>query len=466
VNSLIDQLEADLQGLADSAPPSVAIGDVHRRISRRRRRSGYRRAAAVTVCVTVLVGGLVLLNGREPRSTGTAPDSTSSDDDAGSVDATAPLRVGGAHLPDRGADFVGAEDPPLVSMPAGRWTVSHFDDTTTAHDRLVIVDSIKGFAGGSFAVLPASDSAHLSTGTNLAGDGINGIMTGDSDSFRWIEWHVGDHLLSAHARDLTRADALSIVKSISIEPDGSVVASSVPAGLVALPATETTNLNRYVEYEWTSADPTRTIGVTLQPGGNLGVELAAGSEPPPISFGGRTAYVTNDGMGVVLVDGFWVWSIGGTGFPTSADFLFDAARMATTYRAAWEAELSGHVVLPSERPQQVAEIVRDIPLPPGFDLDTLANEDTAKERYQLIAEVTSAVWCAWAGRWDAALTAGDTDAAKIAASAIGSSRSWHSLNEIVDQGDWAEAVWEDSTRVTNGDRTVIAEAGSGLGCGS
>jgi hypothetical protein len=121
-------------------------------------------------------------------------------------------------------------------------------------------------------------------------------------------------------------------------------------------------------------------------------------------------------------------------------------------------------VLPSQRPEQVADILSDIPLPAGFDIHTLTDSTHPKVRYQLIAEVTSAVFCAWAGLWDAALTAGDTDAANGFAATIASSRTWHALNEIADQGGWAEVMWDYSARVASGDRSVIAELAGGVGC--
>jgi hypothetical protein len=76
------------------------------------------------------------------------------------------------------------------------------------------------------------------------------------------------------------------------------------------------------------------------------------------------------------------------------------------------------------------------------------------------------VWCEWASRWDAALTAGDAAAAQTAAAAIASSTGWQALLTIDSQGGWSDVMWEYSARVTNGDRSVVAAAASGLGCSS
>jgi hypothetical protein len=265
---------------------------------------------------------------------------------------------------------------------------------------------------------------------------------------------------------MTEADALAITSAIARNPDGSLTISSVPAGMVALTDPELSNATRYVEYQWKSPDQSRTIGLTLQPGGDIGVEIPADgtTNASPINFDGKPAYLTNGGMAVVQLDGFWVWTISGVGYTDSAGFLADAQHVITTDAVSWEAELAGHAVLPSQRPEQVADILSDIPLPGGFDTHPLTDSTHPKVRYQLIAEVTGAVFCAWAGLWDAALAAGDTNAANGFASTIASSRRWHALNEIADQGGFAEVMWEYSARVARGDRSVIAELPGGLGC--
>ena len=128
--------------------------------------------------------------------------------------------------------------------------------------------------------------------------------------------------------------------------------------------------------------------------------------------------------------------------------------------------LAGHTVLPTERPQQVATMLADVPLPPGFDVSALASADRALDDYQLVAEVTGAVWCEWASRWDAALTAGDDAAAHTAAAAIASSTGWRALLAIDSKGGWSSVVWEYSARVADGDRSVVADSKGGLGCSS
>ena len=430
--------------LAESRPRSVTP-----------RRTVAIRATASMVAAAAVVGCLVLLTRRDASSTVNAPEAetTTTSQPTGTV-------IGG----DATGAFVGAEAPPLFSMPLDGWSVSYFDDTTTARDRFVAVNSVQGFAGGSFVVLPATSNGQVTSGTDLQPQGIDGLVLGTGDNFRWFEWHIGDQVLSAHARHITEADALALVKSIVVGTDGSVTVSAPPAGMVVLPDSQMGNLTRYVEYHWTNADKSKTIGITMQPGGDLGVQGVDQGGYQPTTFGGRPAYLASGGMAVTLLDRFWVWSIGGEGYTTSDEFLADALAITKTDEATWRSELSGHAILPSERPTQVADILSDIPLPTDFDTAHLTDSGIAKVRYQLVAEVTSAVWCAWVQKWDAALTAGDTAVAADAAAAIASSKTWHSLTEIANQGGWSEVMWRNAQRVADGDRTVAAEAASGEGC--
>ena len=420
------------------------------------RRTVAIRAAASLVAAAAVVGCLVLLTRRDASSTVSAPDADTgtTSQPAATIDQT-----------DATGAFVGAEDPPLFSMPLDGWSVSYFDDTTSARDRFVAVNSVQGFAGGSFVVLPANSNGQVTSGTDLKPQGIDGLVLGTGDNFRWFEWHVGDQVLSAHARHISEADALALVKSIVVGADGSLTVSAPPAGMVVLPDSQIGNLTRYVEYHWTNADKSKTIGITMQPGGDLGVQGVDQGGYQPTTFGGRPAYLASGGMAVSLLDRFWVWSISGEGYTTSDEFLGDALAVTTTDEATWRSELAGHAVLPSERPAQVADILSDIPLPTGFDTARLIGSGIAKVRYQLVAEVTSAVWCAWVQKWDAALTTGDTAGAADAATAIASSKTWHSLTEIASQGGWSEVIWRDSQRVADGDRTLAAEAASGGGEG-
>lgn len=126
-------------------------------------------------------------------------------------------------------------------------------------------------------------------------------------------------------------------------------------------------------------------------------------------------------------------------------------------------------VLDAERPDAVAGILADIPVPEGFDPSTIASSELS--RYHLIADVTGTVTCAWIEQFRSGRAAGDAAAVTQAQEALGTARDWTALREIVDEGDWSEAVWDYADVVVAGaptsrDDELLANAlEGGLGCG-
>ncbi len=115
----------------------------------------------------------------------------------------------------------------------------------------------------------------------------------------------------------------------------------------------------------------------------------------------------------------------------------------------WLSAMPASVVLPAETQRTIDEMLADIPLPDGFDRDSL-RAGAARERYQLGARVSGAVTCAWIEQW----LAGDAADRSEAAAALASSREWNILLEMRSDGDYPAVVWEYAD-VVNGDGTVM-----------
>ena len=99
----------------------------------------------------------------------------------------------------------------------------------------------------------------------------------------------------------------------------------------------------------------------------------------------------------------------------------------------------------------VAEMLSDIPVPVGFDPSGLT---ATGERYQVGAQVVSAVTCSWIDQWVVATAAGDTELADIAVAALSTSREWSILIEMESQGGYSGVVWEYADAIA-GDGTVV-----------
>ena len=138
----------------------------------------------------------------------------------------------------------------------------------------------------------------------------------------------------------------------------------------------------------------------------------------------------------------------------------------------WLGAMPESAVRPSGRPAAVDEMLADVPLPPGLDLQALrAGTGAVRDRYQLGAEVTGTVTCAWIGRWLDARAAGDGATARGAVAAMATSRDWAVLRAMDADGDYPEVLWQlaDAMRtnapVPAGRKMAVAETyRASLGC--
>jgi len=130
---------------------------------------------------------------------------------------------------------------------------------------------------------------------------------------------------------------------------------------------------------------------------------------------------------------------------------------------AWLDAMPESVVKPDERADAVDEIVADMPIPPGVNLEALKSDAGALERYQLVAETTSAVACGWLDQWAAAYKGGDAAAEAEATAALQSSHQWAALKEIQHQGGYSAVVWEIADWVKNDQREYLLGTGVSSG---
>lgn len=116
---------------------------------------------------------------------------------------------------------------------------------------------------------------------------------------------------------------------------------------------------------------------------------------------------------------------------------------------AWLAAMPAEVLRPTARSAAIAQMLRDIPVPPGFDASTLRfrgmpvrpgsngngsalqSESALTDRFMLAKSVTGAVACGWLQRWLSATRAGDAAAAQEAVDAMAAARHWPVLLQMV-----------------------------------
>lgn len=193
-------------------------------------------------------------------------------------------------------------------------------------------------------------------------------------------------------------------------------------------------------------------------------------DPEQVDLLGRPslmwAYSATDHTVIRPVEGDHMLEVRGSGMDEAA-FRALLDDLVLVDEEGLEERLPDEAVLDAERPAAVTELLDELPLPEGFDRAGLASHELS--RYHLIADVTGAVTCAWVEQFDAGRKAHDTAAVRAAQDALRTARDWPMLQEIVDQGDWSEAVWDYADIVVAGaptaeDRKILGGVEEGLGC--
>jgi hypothetical protein len=90
----------------------------------------------------------------------------------------------------------------------------------------------------------------------------------------------------------------------------------------------------------------------------------------------------------------------------------------------WLGAMPAATVRPQDRSLEVDQMLRGIPLPPGFDPAVLQNENSISDRSSLAVKVGNAVACGWVDSWIAARLSGNDAGAERAVEAIAGAPDW------------------------------------------
>ena len=140
----------------------------------------------------------------------------------------------------------------------------------------------------------------------------------------------------------------------------------------------------------------------------------------------------------------------------------------------WLRAMPASVVKSADSGETIRQMLKGIPLPPGFDAARIRGARLLHDRYQLGAAVTGTVACMWIADWNRARAAGDATTVRRAIAAMATAPRWPVLREMARQGAWpqvlisyARAMSTGTMRVDRGAPGIplIRDANSGLGCG-
>lgn len=129
---------------------------------------------------------------------------------------------------------------------------------------------------------------------------------------------------------------------------------------------------------------------------------------------------------------------------------------------SWLTAMPASVIEAAEQPAVIREILSGIPLPVGFDPDSLADDAGIKDRYQLGARVVGAVSCAWIEQWLDATEAGNAAAAQQATEAMDTSSQWAILQEMNELGGEYDKVLQAQVDAMHTDGQVSPPDGPAL----
>jgi hypothetical protein len=119
--------------------------------------------------------------------------------------------------------------------------------------------------------------------------------------------------------------------------------------------------------------------------------------------------------------------------------------------ATWLDAMPAEVVKSAEYGATAQAMLRGIPLPPGFDPNSIPDLELTTDRYQVGAKVGGAVACAWFARWGEARAAGDAAGAREAEKVLlESEKRWPIFREMATEGGYPATIIEYAEHMRSG----------------
>ena len=138
-------------------------------------------------------------------------------------------------------------------------------------------------------------------------------------------------------------------------------------------------------------------------------------------------------------------------FPGLGDYRAVATSIDAVDIDTWLSAMPESVVQPAVRAATIDGMLADVPVHPSVDVKKLKTSGRVSDRYQLGAQVTSPVVCAWMEQWVDSTAKEEDDRAQEAVEAMATSHNWAILREMDDEGAWPEVVWEYADAMPNND---------------
>ena len=146
------------------------------------------------------------------------------------------------------------------------------------------------------------------------------------------------------------------------------------------------------------------------------------------------------------------------------------ALLATLKRVdtgTWLSAMPPSVIKTPDRKSTIRQMLRGVPVPPGFDPGDIKGAGLTKDRYQLGAAVAGTVACQWFKLWADARQENDRVTEREATDAMATATGWPILHEMAKEGDYPDVLYEFAAAMPTGEwygRPLTGDVDSGLGC--
>ncbi|HLY49493.1 MAG TPA: hypothetical protein VKR21_09875 [Solirubrobacteraceae bacterium] len=214
--------------------------------------------------------------------------------------------------------------------------------------------------------------------------------------------------------------------------------------------------------------PLRTRGAKLMLGGHQNAPTGLGVVAHRFVFEGGSPRAFD--ITALFVDRGRVLSFRAT-VTSMAMFRSELEALTAVDTTTWLRAMPPSVVNAADSGEVVRLMLKDIPLPPGFDAARIRGVRLVHDRYQLGAAVTGTVACMWIGDWNRGRRTGDTALVRRAIAAMATAPRWPILREMAHQGAWPQVLIEyakglPSNSIQLDSREPIMSSGvdSALGC--
>jgi hypothetical protein len=272
---------------------------------------------------------------------------------------------------------------------------------------------------------------------------------------RLPRWHVA---LAATAAVAVAAVATPMIldvvrdaRPVTYATAATQVADANQRLLVDLPGWAVSDVSMFTadEGEMTFTDGVDEVQVNWRPAGEYDDHLAGrlrGNSSVPYSVLGEAGtmvrYRGSTDFTTILppTDVNFVEVRGDLGSSEAYTQVLDALTPVSS--GEWLAAMPANVVVPSDVDAVAAEMMADMPLPPGFDAAEAVGDDLSGDRYDIGAQVSGAVMCAWLVRWDEGNRTSNQGMVDSAVAAMQSSKDWEVLHEMKAQGGYPDVAWQ------------------------